>query len=276
MRHVVITGGASGIGEAVALRLVRSGHRITILDRDLPEFAPWWGSLALENRGAWFSLDVRDSAAVDLAMEDSWAVAPIDGLVTSAGVVARGSLLNQDAEAFGESLAINIQGTVNPVRAALRHMVDAQTPGSIVTLSSTAGLGYVSGLGASYHIAKSAIAGLTHSVAGDYAQHGIRINAVAPGVVRTPMSLSQVSGQNEKLLAARAPAGRLADSDEIAGVIEWLLSPESRLTTGYVFPVDGGQSAVTGAPTEGYPTPERDTRVTGLSPHHASGNGGLL
>jgi NAD(P)-dependent dehydrogenase (short-subunit alcohol dehydrogenase family) len=276
MRHVVITGGASGIGEAVALRLVRSGHRVTILDRHGPESSPWWGSLAQENRGAWFSLDVTDSAAVDAAIQGSWAVAPIDGLVTSAGVVTRGSLLSQDAEAFSEGLVINIQGTVNPVRAVVRHMVHAHMPGSIVTLSSTAGLGYVSGLGASYHVAKSAIAGLTHSVAGDYAQHGIRINAVAPGVVRTPMSLSQVSDQSEKLLAARAPAGRLADPGEIADVIEWLLSPESRLTTGYIFPVDGGQSAVTGAPTEGYPAPERDTRKTGLLRLSTSGNGGLL
>jgi NAD(P)-dependent dehydrogenase (short-subunit alcohol dehydrogenase family) len=262
MGHVVITGGASGIGESVALRLARSGHRVTILDRLLPEAATWWASLPAENRGLWFSLDVRDSSSVHRAVRDSWGVEPLDGLVTSAGVVTRGALLTETPEEFSEGLEMNITGTLNPIRSVIELWVSEGRPGSVVTMTSTAGLGYVAGLSAGYHAAKSAIVGITRSVAGDYARHGIRINAVAPGVVRTAMSLSQVAHQGEGSLAARAPAGRLAEPDEVSAVAEWLLSPSSRLTTGHVISVDGGQSAVVGAPPAGYPLPAHDTRGT--------------
>lgn len=260
MRHVVITGGASGIGGAVAARLARGGHRVTILDRQSSDSSSWWAGLPDSSRGAWVAVDVTDPDAVEAAIGEAAAVAPIDGLVTCAGVVARGSLVEQELHDFQRVISVNLMGTVHAVRATLRHVVDAQRPASIVTLASTAGLGYVTGLSAGYHVSKSGVIGLTRSVAGDFAKHGIRANVVAPGIVRTPMSQAEVSALSEAALAARAPAGRMIEAEEVASVIDWLLSPASRLTTGYVFPVDGGQSAVTGAPNDGYPIPLADTR----------------
>jgi NAD(P)-dependent dehydrogenase (short-subunit alcohol dehydrogenase family) len=262
--HVVITGGASGIGEATALRLAGAGHRVTVLDRTPPGDRPWWAGLAADRRGDWHVVDVTDTAAVTAAVAASARSGhPLDGLVTCAGVVSRESSLDVTDEQFAHTLAVNLWGAFGPARAFARHLVDAGRPGSIVTVASTAGLGYVAGLGAAYHASKAALIGLARSMAGDLARYGIRVNVVAPGVVRTPMTAGQRGDQGEAPLAARAPAGRLAEAAEVAGAIMWLLSPRAALTTGHVLPVDGGQVAVAGAPGGGFPPPAADARAIG-------------
>lgn len=252
MRHVVITGGASGIGEAVATRVIRAGHRVTLLDRQAPEESSPLSALSTEQVRA-VEVDVTDPDAVSRAVSDAWDWQSIDGLVTSAGVVARGVMLDEENERFEQVMSVNLGGTVNAVRSVLTHSVGSNRPCSMVVLASTAAVGYVAGLATSYHVSKAAVVGLVHSVAGDYAAHGIRINAIAPGVVHTPMTRDQLSAQGVDALSGRAPAGRLAEADDVAAVAEWLLSDHSRLTTGWVFPVDGGQTAVTGGPAAGFP-----------------------
>lgn len=187
--------------------------------------------------------------------------APLDGLVACAGIATRASLLETTADEFDHTVDINMRGTFSVLRAVARQLVAAGRPGSIVTLASTAGLGYVSGLGIGYHASKAAVIGITKSAAGDLARYGIRVNCVAPGVVRTPMTVGQRGSIGEEPLAARTPGGRLAEAGELAAAIVWLLSPRSSLTTGHVLPVEGGQTAVTGAPGAGYPVPTADTRA---------------
>jgi NAD(P)-dependent dehydrogenase (short-subunit alcohol dehydrogenase family) len=263
--HTVISGGASGIGEALALRLVRSGQRVSILDRTPSTECPWWAELDESSRGTWIVVDIADRAAVGEAI-DQIATIPIDGLVTCAGVASRENVLEVTEESFDRTLAINLGGTVAAVQAVARHLVTSGRPGSIVTVASTAGIGYVSGLGVAYHASKAAVLGVTWSAAGDLAKHGIRVNAIAPGVVRTPMTVPQRGAQGEARLGGRAPAGRLAEPDELAAAAAWLLSPASGLTTGHVLPVDGGQIASAGAPIGGYEPSPIDTRD---SPHLA-------
>lgn len=259
MSHYLITGGASGIGAAVCARLAAAGHRVSVLDRAASTDSQAWSQIPAELRGDWHSVDVTDAEAVEAAVADLGE--PLDGLVACAGIATRATVLETTPEEFDRTLDINLRGTFTTLRAVALQLVAAGRPGSIVTLASTAGVGYVSGLGIGYHASKSAVVGLTKSAAGDLAPYGIRVNSVAPGVVRTPMTVGQRDSIGEQPLAARSPAGRLAEADEIAAAIVWLLSPRASLTTGHVLPVEGGQTAISGAPGGGFPTPIADTRA---------------
>lgn len=266
MGHVAITGGASGIGQALALRLTRAGHRVSVLDLADSDTCPWWDRLPDSQQGDWHVVDVADPVAVTAAVEETRQ--PLDGLATCAGMVTLSPLLDVTDEEFNHCLSVNLMGTLGPARAVARRLVAQRRPGSIVTLASTAAVGYVANLGLAYHAAKAAVVGLSRCMAGDLAQYGIRVNVVAPGVVRTPMTAHVRGRCGETALGARAPAGRLSEPEEVAAGIAWLLSPHARLITGHVLPIDGGQVAVTGAPPGGFPPPMMGTR-SGSQPRSA-------
>lgn len=270
MTHVLITGGASGIGESLTRRLAAAGHRISVIDRSPAESSSWWADLPAENTGTWHAVDITDAPAIRSVVTAT--EIPFDGLVTCAGVVTRGSSLEISAEEFERSLAINVTGTFTVTQAMAQHLVENGRPGSIVTLTSTAGLGYVAGLGIGYHASKAAVIGLSKALAGDLARYGIRVNVVAPGLVRTPMSASERAELGEANLGARVPAGRLAEPEEVASAIAWLLSPASSLTTGHVLPVEGGQVAVAGAPGTGFTPPAVSTRDIAHFPTELAGS----
>lgn len=260
MTHFVITGGASGIGRSLALRLTGRGERVSVIDRAAEAEQNWWQELVPGLRGAWHQIDVTDAAAVEEAIADSNAIAPVGGLATCAGAVDRETVLDADFDRFARTMAVNVTGTLIAAQAVSRLLVAEGRPGSIVTMASTAGIGYVFGLGVAYHASKSAIVGITRSLAGDLATHGIRVNCVVPGLVRTPMSASEREHLGEERLAARAPAGRLAEADELAAAVEWMLSPAASFVTGHILPVDGGQTSVAVPPVGGHPVPVIDSR----------------
>lgn len=257
MSHVVITGGASGIGAATAELLAERGVRVSIIDRNGPEHeaslaSDWWFALPESLRGTWV---VADAGSPDELVQAIAAVAAISisGLVSCAGVSVKEPFLASTDDAWRTTLDINVLGTAVACRSAAQAMIAAGAGGSIVTVSSTVASGSVAGLGAHYHASKGAISAMTRALAAELGAHGIRVNGVAPGVVRTPMTAFMRSVQSEEFLASRVPLRSLAEPRDIAEAIAFLLSDNARMITGHLLPVDAGQLVVTGAPVGGFP-----------------------
>lgn len=253
MSHVLVTGGASGIGAATAKHLAARGTRVSVLDRTEPAAAlsAWWYELAPEVRGQWVVVDASDAEALELAV-DSIVSDGVDGLVTSAGISLKEPFLESSIAAWKSTLDINLLGTAIAARSVARGLVSAGRGGSIVTVSSTAGFGYVNGLGAHYHASKGAIIALTQALATELGPHGIRVNAVAPGLIETPITEKIRATYGEQALTASVPQRSLGEPVEVARAIEFLLSADASMITGHTLPVDGGQLAVAGHPVGGF------------------------
>lgn len=235
----VITGAGSGIGRATAEKLLTDGARVAAWDRDpdaLGRFADHPAAIDV-------TVDVTDPEQVAAAVEQSrGAWGRIDFLVNSAGVFLVGPLDEVAPSAVRALFDINVIGTTVVTQALLPDLVAAR--GAIVNLSSTVGL-RATGSNSHYAASKAAIAHLTRCWALELAEHGVRVNAVAPGP--TPTGIYSAAGMDQpavdRLLAARAddiPLGRVGDPAEIALWISRLLADE--WVTGHVLPVDGGMS----------------------------------
>ncbi|MDN3495487.1 SDR family NAD(P)-dependent oxidoreductase [Planococcus sp. APC 4015] len=253
MSHVLITGGASGIGAATAQHLAANGTRISVLDRSSDDLstASWWHALDADVRGTWAVVDASDASALEIAVDDVVADG-VDGVVTCAGISVKEPFAESTIDVWKKTLDINVLGTVITARSVARGLIDAGRGGSIVTVSSTAGFGYVNGLGAHYHASKGAIMALTHALATELGPYGIRVNAVAPGLIATPITEFLRAKHGEAALTAPVPQRSLGDPDEVARAISFLLSSDASMITGHVLPVDGGQLTVAGQPLGGF------------------------
>ena len=241
-RVVVVAGGASGIGAACAARFAAAGDRVVVVDVADPS------GLALPADASALQVDVRDSSACDAAID---AVVAQHGalavLVNAAGVITRATALDTTDEEWHRQFAVNVDGTFFLSRAVTRAMV-ASGGGAIVNIASM--WGTVGGTGhAAYCAAKGAVVQLTRAMALDHARAGVRINAVCPGEVDTPML--RAGGRAEALTDAQIaalgsssiPLGRVASPDEIASVIEFLASPAASYMAGAIVAVDAGCTA---------------------------------
>lgn len=253
MSHILITGGASGIGAATAQHLAAGGIRVSILDRtdSDAETAAWWHGLTPEVRGTWAVCDASDAAALEAAV-DEIAADGLTGLVACAGISVKESFLESTLDVWRSTLDINVLGTVIAARSVARALVAAGNGGAIVTVASTAGYGYVNGLGAHYHASKGAILALTGALATELGPHGIRVNSVAPGLIATPITEFLRQKHGEAALTAPVPQRALGEPAEVARAIEFLLSTDASMITGHSLPVDGGQLAVAGQPLGGF------------------------
>jgi len=236
-RRALVTGGGSGIGLATVRRLLAEGAQVVAADLD-PAAAAAEGADPVV-------CDVSDPASVAAAVAQA---EPLDLLVANAGIAppAR-ELWDVEPEEFDAVMAVNVRGVFLSLRAVLPGMVERGS-GAVVVTASAAGLRGVNWLGA-YCASKHAVVGLVRSVALDVADQGVRVNAVCPGSVKTPI-LGRMRATREDLLerirragTTLVPMDRLAEADEIARVITFLLSEDASFMTGAAVAVDGGHTA---------------------------------
>jgi NAD(P)-dependent dehydrogenase (short-subunit alcohol dehydrogenase family) len=242
---VLITGAASGIGRATAIAFAADDATLVLLDRDADGLEALRSELASGGVTVTASVtDVTDAKQVDDAHDDAVrAHGRIDVGVNNAGVTFPTALTHVTAEKeFDRVIAVNLKGVWLGMRAQLRHM-DAARSGAIVNMASIAGIVGAPG-GAPYAASKQGIIGLTRSAAIEYARRGIRINAVAPGMVETPMlaefeRLADDPSIPEAVRNSHA-LGRCAQPQEIAAAVVWLAGDGASFATGSVLTVDGG------------------------------------
>ncbi|WP_187368967.1 SDR family NAD(P)-dependent oxidoreductase [Baekduia soli] len=244
-RTCVVTGGASGIGAATARVLVREGARVAVLDRRADDARAVVEALAPADGGPHLALeaDVADPAAVRRAFTAVLeAFGRLDGLVSCAGIRITGDPLEVTPEDWHHVMDVNLSGAFYCAQHAGRAMV-AQGSGSIVNISSAAGLVAVDRRVA-YNASKAGLLGLTRGLARDLGGRGVRVNAVCPGLIRTP--LTEPYFEDEAWVAALSdviPSGSAGEPEHIGDACAFLLSDLAAYITGIALPVDGGFTA---------------------------------
>jgi NAD(P)-dependent dehydrogenase (short-subunit alcohol dehydrogenase family) len=237
-RCAVVTGAGRGIGRACALALAAAGADVVALSRTASDLEALVA--AARGRARAIACDVTDTRAV---AERIGALDRVDVLVTSAGANIPEPFLDVSPEHVDALLAVNVRGTFVAAQAAARRMVATGTGGAIVTVSSQ--MGHVGAAGRTvYCTTKHAVEGLTKAMAVELAPHGIRVNAVAPTFVQTPMTAPFLADPAFRAeVERRIPLGRIGRPEDVAAAVVFLASPAARLITGASLLVDGGWTA---------------------------------
>lgn len=245
MKNAIVTGGSSGIGRAICLALVDSGYRVVASGRDearlqtladgRPDIMPLVADLAAGEAAC--------EALVGAAMQR---LDGLDLLVNNAGIYVRADAESTRGEDWRRTMAVNLDAAFYLSRACLPHL--RKTRGSIVNIASDWGL-KAGRQAAAYCASKGGLVLLTRAMALDHAAEGIRVNAVCPGDVDTPMLVSEAVrdglSHNEALAryGADSPTGRVTRVEEVAALVCYLAAPEAAQITGAAIPIDGGNTA---------------------------------
>jgi NAD(P)-dependent dehydrogenase (short-subunit alcohol dehydrogenase family) len=243
-KAVTVTGGAMGIGRAACEIFAERSASVLIIDRDRDAGKETCDAIEANGGRALFrEVDVSELEEVVQAINEAAAIfGTMNALVVSAGIQRYGTALTTDDSQWSEVLGVNLKGAWNAARASLPHII--KNGGSIVNVSSVQALASQQNVLA-YTVSKHGLIGLTRSMAMDFAKDGVRVNAVCPGTVDTPMlkwaaSLDPNPQSVYEACNAMHPLGRIADPREIAEVVAFLAHESASFVTGAVWTVDGG------------------------------------
>ncbi len=238
-RRAVVTGGVSGIGLGIATRLAAEGARVSLWDMDAARLAEIGARLGVGTHGV--ALDLTDADAVaNAAQATRAALGGIDVLVASAGITGpTATLVEYPIDAWKRVMDVNVNALFYCNRAVAPVMV-AGGYGRIVNIASIAGKEGNPNASA-YSTSKAAVIGLTKSLGKELAKTNVRVNAVAPAVIQTPI-LEQVTEEFTQYMLSKIPMGRFGLVDEVAALVCWLASEECSFSTGAVFDVSGGRA----------------------------------
>lgn len=226
MSSVLVTGGGSGIGAEVCRTLEAAGWRVVAADIRPPEGG--------------HELDTTDEAAWERVLDAAW---PLDALVNCAGIRDRAPIEEMELDRFRRMMDVHVVGCFLGIRGVARRWSDEGRPGAVVNISSVTATQAVAGQ-IHYVTAKGAVAALTRAAATELAGSGTRVNAIAPGIIRTPMTADRLGDPEQTAwLMSRVPAGRVGEPQEIASVVQFLLSDAAAYVNGVLLPVDGGWAA---------------------------------
>ena len=242
-RTAVVTGGASGIGAATVRGFHAEGASVVIIDAD-EEAAKRLATELGTDRALALTVDVSDPAKVQACIDGAEVrFGKLDVLVNSAGIRDTHSVLDLPSDRWRRVMGVNIDGVFNVSQAFVRKACAAERPAAIVNVTSTAGLIGIPNRPV-YVASKHAVVGLTREMAIEFAGRGIRVNAVAPGMILTPMTKSYFADPADaERIRHSMPLGREGRPEEIAAVILFLASDDASFVTGAIIPADGGFTA---------------------------------
>ena len=233
MKQALVTGGTRGIGAGVSRSLASAGWNViaaSVSQGEIDEFAPQDGIRTQ-------LLDVTDQGSVDAVFSD---LTRLDALVNCAGILVRGE--EYDIDVFASVLDVNLTGTMRCCLAA--HPLLAKSGGTIVNTASMLST-FGGPLVPAYSASKGGVAQLTKALAGQWAEDGVRVNAIAPGWIETEMTQGlRDDPERTAGIMARTPMKRWGKPEEVGALVQWLLSENAGFVTGSVYPVDGGYLAM--------------------------------
>lgn len=246
-RTALVTGASYGVGAATAAALARDGFDVAVTATKVDHLAETVKAVqGMDGRAVALALDLRVTSSIEQAVTaTTQALGRLDVLVNNAGANLRRRAAEVTLAEWDEVMAVNVRGTFFLSQQAARHFIAAGNGGCIITIASTHGL-----VGAAerstYGISKAALIGMTRMLAVEWAEHGIRVNAIAPGRLATSSPSRAEKGADQAYMDAmlkRIPLHRLASAEEVAAAVTYLASPAAVSMTGQVLVLDGGLTA---------------------------------